>query len=161
MSEFTPRTPEEIVARIRAIESADFFGTITSDLLACLPFADAKPWLKDEAKASDWTADAADAESIKARMLDYMAFAWEKANNQRGLSAMRSLNHMQGWLWLLREEVAADALDGYSHYGKPQLRAICEHYGWDWRQWDDGEWANNEGDPGEKPESVADAEVWP
>ena len=29
--------------------------------------------------------------------------------------------------------------------GKPQLAAICEHYGVDWRSLDDGQWVNDEG----------------
>jgi hypothetical protein len=87
-------------------------------------------------------------------MHDYMSFAWDKANNCRGLSAGRSIDHMKAWLWLLGESEMAAKIAHFSHYGKPQLRAICERFGWDWRAWDDGEWRNNEDDDGVKPEDV-------
>ena len=33
-----------------------------------------------------------------------MTFAWDKANNERNLSAGRSINHFEVWLWLLGDE---------------------------------------------------------
>ena len=85
-----------------------------------------------------------------------MAFAWEKANHRRGISAGRSLDHMSAWLWLLGHDEAADAMLDHDHYGKPRLRAICEAFGWDWRQWDDGRWTNEEQADGlAPPEHVA------
>ena len=70
-------------------------------------------------------------------MQKYMDFAWDKANSRRGLSAGRSLSHMSAWLWLMGESTAADEImDNHYNYGKPWLRAICEAFGWDWREWD-------------------------
>jgi hypothetical protein len=74
-------------------------------------------------------------------MLEYMPFAWDKANDMRGLSAGRSVQHFVGWTWLAGDdELSAwcDDNSNYQHYGKEILVRICEHYGWDWRQWDDG-----------------------
>lgn len=142
----TTRTDAEILARIKTIEKRghDWLGTETAELVCRLSFQAAMPWRKLEAKAKDWKQWPRDAESVVAEMLDYMPFAWDKANNCRGISAGRSLNHMAAWLWLLGFDEAADAVNDYDHYGKPHLRAICEAFGWDWRQWDDGRWANSE-----------------
>jgi len=139
------RTQDEIIARIKAREKDDFFGFETGDLIECLTFDAARPWLKAEAKAENWKQESAADADVVARLKDYMTFAWDKANNCRGLSAGRSLNHMAAWLWLLGEDAASDSLDDYDRYGKPQLAAICEHYGVDWRSLDDGQWVNDEG----------------
>lgn len=151
------RTTDEIVARIKSVEATDAFGFQVSDLVLALPFDAAKPWLRDDATSDDWVVTGADPEAALNLAHDYMDFAWGKANDQRGISAWRSLCHMQAWLWLARQDSLIERLrlEEYSHYGKPQLRAICEHFGWDWRKWDDGEWCRNEGDDGLPPESVA------
>lgn len=57
---------------------------------------------------------------------------------------------------MLGEDQAVKKLDSYELYGKPQLRAICEHFGWDWTQWDDGIWRNSESDEGVGPRPAAD-----
>lgn len=155
----TVRTIQEIVARIGGLEgsTSDFFGFQTSDLIGFLPFEDAKPFLKDTVKAEDWTPTPLTEEGVKQTIHDYMEFAWGKANDCRGLSAGRSLDHMKAWLFALGEDEAwieSLSLDGYTHYGKPQLRAICKRFGWDWTQWDDGSWTNYEGEAGDKPEDI-------
>lgn len=145
----TPRATEEIIARIKEVEGSvsDFFGTISSDLLTTLTFEQAKPWLKDEATSADWKQSDRTVSGLLKEIRDYLPFAWGKANNQRGLSACRSINHMQAWLWLLGEEQAAEEIGDYDMYGKPQLRAISEAVGFDWRAEDDGDWSNTEGGP--------------
>lgn len=69
-------------------------------------------------------------------MLDYMEFAWDKANNGRGISAMRSMHHYMAWTWMLGDDLG-NLLD-YQYYGKDNLVKICKHYGWDHAKWDDG-----------------------
>ncbi len=143
------RTPDEIVARIRYLEEGDrdFLFFERSDLIEHLPFSHARPFLKPEAAESDWEQLPLSAPSIQAEMLDYMPFAWEKANNCRGISASRSISHMKAWLWLRGDDLG-ERMDGlYEFYGKPCLRVICEKYGWDWREWDDGRWGNSESGP--------------
>lgn len=153
------KTDQEIKARIRELESTDFFGFIRSDLIEYLPFDDAKEYFKEGVTSDQWTPRPRDHASVVAQILDYMPFAWDKANNCRGLSAGRSLNHMQAWLWAAGEDAAAEGIDDYSMYGKPQLRAICEHFGWDWRQWDNDEWTNNEGHRGSPADSILPVEL--
>lgn len=139
------RTDEEIVARIKSLESADFLGWETNDLLICLPFEAAKPFLKSETLAADWSPLPRDRESVVARMLEYMPFAWEKANGCRGISASRSMSHFSAWVWLAGDDFGD--LGDYEHYGKGNLRRICEHYGFDASQWDDGVRVNDESEP--------------
>lgn len=145
------RTQQEIVARISFIDGGgDFFGTQRGDLLDCVAsFEAARPFLRDSCTEKDWAdaftpTRATDRESILAWVLEYMPFAWEKANDCRGLSAVRSLDHFRARLWLLGGEDSkwADRLweTPHSYYGKPHLRAICEHFGWDWKSWDSGRW---------------------
>ncbi len=147
------RSVPEIIAKIESHKN-DFFGFIASDLIAYLSFSDAKPFLKDEAKEAEWKPESVERDDVLAKMLGYMPFAWGKANDCRGLSAGRSIEHMRAWLWMIGEDRMSDLIEDYSHYGKPQLRAICNRFGWDWRQWDDGSWVTSESSSSEKPDDV-------
>jgi hypothetical protein len=133
------RTDEEIVARIEALKDTDYFGFDTADLIVRLPFDLAAPYLNPDVKAEEWNGNVQprDRESLIAGMLDYMPFAWEKANNARGLSASRTMSHYASWVWLAGDDLGD--LTEYEYYGKDNLRRICDHYGWDADQWDDGE----------------------
>lgn len=75
------RTDTEISARVDEVKSRDFFGFEVADLLARLPFDLAKPYLVDDAKPEEWKPAPRDRESLLKEMLEYMPFAWEKANN--------------------------------------------------------------------------------
>ena len=133
------RTDDEILARVEAVQNDDWLGTKAIDLLARLPFEKAKPYLKPDVDASEWKILPRDRESMLAEMLDYMPFAWEKANDERGLSAGRSMAHYSVWTWLAGDDLGD--LTEYDDYGKDNLRRICKHYGWDVSQW---EWTANE-----------------
>ena len=83
-------------------------------------------------------------EAMLKEMEEYMEFAWGKANDERGISANRSIQHYIAWTWLagdrdLSAEVERLYAEEYDFYGKPILRKICEFYGWDWKQWDEDE----------------------
>jgi hypothetical protein len=136
------RTDEEIIARIRNRQEYDDLGWETSELIIRLPFEKAKSFLKPEVTAGEYEVRPRDRDSILKAMLDYMPFAWDKANNCRGISAARSMCHYMAWTWLAGDDFG-DLLD-YEFYGKPHLERICEHYGWDWKQWDDGRRRNSE-----------------
>lgn len=67
-------------------------------------------------------------------MLDYMPFALGKAQDHRGLSASRSIDHFRAWLWMLSDDETlgfCDVEENYTNYGAPILREICENYGFD------------------------------
>ena len=90
----TMRSDEEILARIEAITTRDWMGTQRVDLIQRLPVEKARPLLKDDADVGKWTVLPRDDTSVKDEMHRYMSFAWEKANHRRGISASRSLEHM-------------------------------------------------------------------
>ena len=156
------RTDSQILKRITELGKSDLFGTQQADLVCRLPFTAVRPMLKENSAQADWKVQPRDDASIKAEMQKYMRFAWDKANNRRGLSAGRSMAHMSTCLWLLGHDEAADAVLTYDMYGKNWLRAICEAFGWDWRQWDDGRWSNDEEHNGAPaPQTVAPLPLTP
>lgn len=138
----------EVLARIEARKADDFFGFEVGDYVDALPFASASAWLKPETTEAQWEEGRLKTrEEVVERMRGYMEFAFGKANDQRGLSANRSVMHVIAWTWLagdreLSESVEREYDEDYKFYGKLILRRVCEHYGWDWRQWDDGELTN-------------------
>ncbi len=153
------RTIEEIVERLKSLQSGDeddFFGVVVCDLLNFLPFARAKEWLKPEATEQDWQVKTLDRKTVIHEIETYMPFAWDKANDCRGLSASRSIDHMRTWLWLLRDDDLAEKIKQYSMYGKPQLRAICRAYNLEWESYDNGEWLTAERDSPLSPDCVPD-----
>jgi hypothetical protein len=136
------RTQEEIVARLESCKD-DLFPFESSEYLRALNFEHAQPYLKDSVTATEWDRPEGPATPEEA-MRNYMEFAWEKANDKRGLSAMRAMHRCAAWVWLIGDEKLIkrfeDAPDCY--YGKPSLEVICDHFGWDWQQWDNGERTN-------------------
>jgi hypothetical protein len=149
------RTIDEIVAKARDTSRADLFGTKVGDIIEWLPFDRAREWLKETATADDWAKAGFPRpltnESVVQEIVAYMPFAWDKANNNRGLSAGRSICHMQAWLWLLGADEAAETIENYRLYGKPQLRSICEALGINWQALDDGRWTDTEDGDGAGP----------
>ncbi len=113
----TTRTPEQIVERICARKPDDFFGFEITDYLIRLPFAQAKEFLKPDAPEEGWKIyEKPPLEELR----EYMDFAWDKANNNRGISASRSVAHCRAWLWLAGREDVGDILeDHHKLYGKP------------------------------------------
>lgn len=76
-------------------------------------------------------------------MEEYMAFAWSKANDSRGISAVRSIQHYIAWIWLLGDEAFAREIEtelnsNYCFFGKEILISICKKFDWDSTQFDDG-----------------------
>lgn len=138
------RSDTEIVERVRhVVAPRDFMGFEASDLVLRLPYDAAKEFLADDVKPEDWAKPLSrDRESVLADMLGYMPFAWDKANNFKGLSAMRSMSHYSAWIWLIGDDLG-DLLN-YEFYGKDNLLRICQHYGWDASKWDDGVRSNHE-----------------
>ena len=138
------RTQDEIVARIEARQDDDCFGFEICEYLPYLDYSHAKAFLKDEVGEDDWNAPR-DISKVKDEMKDYMEFAWDKANNCRGISANRSISHYVAWLWLDGQTEMADSLEeNYEFYGKPQLVQVCEYLELDHKQWDDGRRSNVE-----------------
>lgn len=142
------RTQQEIRDRAKARATDDFFGFEISEYLRALDVDSLNALrgtvLKDDADVSGITPDLINDEAIRKHAIDYMAFAWGKANGFRGISASRSMSHYKAWLWMLGQDQFEDIVDGMEFYGKPQLIRICEFLGVDHAQWDDGVRLNEE-----------------
>lgn len=138
----TTRTQQEILDRIAHIGPTDLFRFQTNDLADYLTKENLATLLENPNDAhSHDQRTTPPAEHIA----EYMAFAWYKANNTRGLSSMRSLEHMKAWVWLDNQPELLAILEGtdYHYYGKDHLVAICKHYNIDWRPLDNDEWVNS------------------
>lgn len=127
------RTQEEISARYDALKG-QFMWFGGEVLLGYLDYDHAKPFLKPETTAEKWTPceRTRSDDDVLERMRDYMAFAWEKVEDHRGISAGRSVEKMTEWLWLLGDDDLvrfAEDEDNYPQYGAPVLKAICDKYG--------------------------------
>ncbi len=134
------RTQDEIKEYLDDKIETDLLGFETDILMEFLDFEHAKHFLKDDTTEEDWGEVKTD--PIQ-EMQNYMEFAWGKANNCRGISANRSVYHCLSWLWLADEAdllvwVKTELNTNYQHYGKDILAHICEHFGWDWKQYDNG-----------------------
>jgi hypothetical protein len=139
------RTPEEITARMEAVKGR-FMDFQFGDLLEWLPFDLAKPSLKDHVTEQEWNGARKTGDPLD-EVREYLPFAWEKANDCRGLSAMRSVSHMTAWLWLAGYDLEDEFEARYTRYGKPCLIIASEIAGFDWGAADDGEWVNEECGP--------------
>lgn len=127
------RTAQEIKTRFES--SGDLFGTQKSDLIEFMEYEDAKPYLKEDyiALIEKWEEKWEKRTEAKQLILDYMAFAYDKAESQRGLSAGRSMLHFRTWIWIddpiFYEEIISD-IDNYTDYWIPTLDKIAAHYGY-------------------------------
>lgn len=139
------RISAEIKARYEEVADRifDFQG---SDILPYMDFEDAKPFLKDGVTAEQLIEARDEGGPLKAAF-DYMPFAWEKANDCRGLSAGRSVDHLKAWLWFAGYDLDADFDRLYQFYGKPCLVIASELLGFDWRAEDNDRWVNDETGP--------------
>lgn len=135
------KTVTEIKKKITKGFENDFFGFGVSDILGALPFEDAKEYLNEEflskqTAEEEWESKRLKSdEDVKKAMLDYLPFACEKANDERGLSADRSIQHFIAWAWLYDEEFQRNIETmyntNYAPYGKPILKYISKKLGYD------------------------------
>lgn len=129
------RTQEQIVQRLdRILKTNILAGEVVNDLLEHLEFIHAKKYLKDGITETEWKECyiPITPENILKELRDYLPFAFTKAEDQRGISAERSIMHMQNWLWLLEDQPLYDFAcneENYPDYGMPILVKIKEKYG--------------------------------
>jgi hypothetical protein len=73
-----------------------------------------RPWTEDE---------------IKKQLAEDVSFGFEKALDQRGLSAGLMYAVVKMWLWILEDSLAE--MDSYAQYGLPLFKAVAVKYGFD------------------------------
>lgn len=126
------RTPEEILKRIEEVKDQDPFGFETSDLLEALDYTLAKPYLREDCTKQEWdeSREPYTPEAARNKIRNYLAFAWDKANTGRGLSAVRSQSHFKAWMWLAGDDDVLQQVEAVPHdpYGIPKLKVIEAHY---------------------------------
>jgi len=121
------KTIKEILERCRNPKSPLSFDA--EALINFLPYEEAKEFLKEGTTAEQWNKIyiKATRENVIKEIREYMEFALGKAENHRGLSAIRSIEKMNAWIWLLDDEDKIN-WDNYANYGAPILKQICELY---------------------------------
>ena len=127
------RTQEEIMSRFEKAD--DLFGTQKGDLIDYMTFENAKPHLQEEylAKVESGEEKWDIKTDPKKEILEYLDFAYDKAEGERGLSAGRSMLHFRTWIWLEDEKFyneVINLIDNYTNYGIPALNKISKHYGY-------------------------------
>lgn len=144
------QSQEAIMERYKYVQPRDTLAFETSEYFLYMTYEHARKFMQkeykdDEQTKKDWS-DPPTVEQSLENMEEYMSFAWGKANNFRGISSDRSIRHYVAWSWLIGDEEFSARIDNanYEFYGKPILVMICQHYGWDHKQWDDGVRANCE-----------------
>lgn len=128
------RTEQEIIERYEKVKADDFFGFTGEVLLPYLSADAVRPFCKPDADLSDWKQLPADHDAVMAETADYMAFAWGKVQDHRGISASRSVDKITAFAWLLgRDDVVAAIEDAeYTNYGAPKLLVACKMLGLPW-----------------------------
>ena len=135
MSDQELRTQEEIAIRFkeRQAEEDTLFDFYPEVLLEHMDFGHAKSHLKDGVTESEWTDARGEVsyESVKDEMEKYLEFAWSKALDHRGLSAMRSIQKLSAYCWLLGNDECVEYLAGprYAPYGGPMLKFVSDTFG--------------------------------
>ena len=128
------KTSKELAQIFRSIESADVLGFFGSVLIPHLEYVDAKGWLKDGVTSEDWIELQTDVpltrDDIIEEMRDYMEFAWDKCEGERGISASRSVDKFAAWLLILDDELWKELQTGrdFCPYGAPLLAKISQKY---------------------------------
>ena len=68
-------------------------------------------------------------ENVLAQLKEDVAFGFEKALNQRGISSSLMYHVVQMWNWILEEGL--ENFDDYPMYGLPLFKATAVKYGFD------------------------------
>lgn len=81
--------------------------------------------LKEDATDDGWGEPFADDDAVRAAAVDYLQFAFGKAQDHRGLSASRSVDKMTEFLWLLNIDTTPVGEASFQNYGVPQLKVVA------------------------------------
>lgn len=123
------RSQDDIFARAQAAD--DMFGWAHEVLLPYLDFEHAKPILNDGVTADEWARYANDPAQIGEAAREYHLFALGKIEDERGISAERSVIKLREFAWLMGLDDVVAAMDaaGYAPYGAPKVAAFAAGLG--------------------------------
>lgn len=144
------RSQADILTRLKERQENDMLGFEWTMYIDCLDYKRAKQFLKGSVSKKEWDkVQRTTYAQIREHAIDYLDFAWEKANEYRGLSAQRSIMHYIAWFWLMEEDEASESVEkqfreNYQYYGKDILVWISNHLGVDPSKYDDGVRVNEE-----------------
>lgn len=144
-----PFTQDELAQQVRISQKRDLLGFETHEYLEYLDVEHFREFARKDADLSNFPKPQYDKAKLLKRMKDYMEFAFDKANNYRGISSKRSVMHYVAWSWLAGDkefsgQIQNEFENNYNAYGKDILCMICNHYSWDSMQWDDNVRRDNE-----------------
>lgn len=131
------RTDQEILERVKAIEGIDFLGFKAEVLVPYLSFEYAKPYLVDTMTAEEWERLTAEISPPAQAGAEYVPFAIGKMEDERGISASRSVQKLAEWAWLDGEDELAEQMDdedNYGWYGDRAVRLYTDRYGIEWKR---------------------------
>lgn len=151
------RTHKEITAQLDHLHTQqnprDPFGQERNVLADYLRWAQLPPSIQDTQDAKAWDENPPkplDVTALATSIEEYMPLAWDIANSADRSRALRCLETLRAWLWILGlDEIVEESLNPI-YFGKRVLVMTCEHFGLDWRKWDNGRWRNSifaEGEP--------------
>ncbi len=131
----TPRTQDDITARLRAVRATgeDRLGFREEVLLEALDFDHAREFLNPEVTARQWDqqrwSQHSDTDTY-ARW--YLRFAIGQILGHRSNSASRSVDKLAELAWLLGCDDIVAAVDtaSYPMYGAPKVKAFADTLGW-------------------------------
>lgn len=124
------RTQEEIVARFMAADDA--FGWAREVLVQFLGYEHVRPLLNEDIGEAEWeklTAVATNDIGQEAR--EYYALALDKIENERGISAERSVVKLTEFAWLMGADDVLAAMEEaeYTPYGAPKVAVFGAAFG--------------------------------
>ena len=126
------------VARDVFEHADDFFGAEAEVSYSFLPYDEVRDSFNDEYRKKVESGETeyhqiTDIEEAAQDFLDYMVFAWMKARDERGLSAIRSIIKLGAWLKIMSQPGLAAVLklaaESHDDYGKYALRTVCDMMG--------------------------------
>jgi hypothetical protein len=107
-------------------------GRDLTRLAAFIPFDKLKDFrleVKEDITAQDWQHEEWTKENILKQLEHDVAFGFEKALNQRGISASLMYEVVRMWNYALEEGL--ENFDEYTQYGLPLFKATALKYGFD------------------------------
>lgn len=128
------RTDQEILARMQDVADLDYFGFKKGVLLTFLDFENVKPYLNDDVTEEHWE-EVRPKGTPAEQGADYLTFAVGKMEDERGISANRSVQKFAEWAWLDGEDDLAEEIDNeenYGWYGDQAVGLYVAHYGLGW-----------------------------